>query len=34
MHTERFDHYTEMTRDLEQKVIEEAKKRKEAAQSK
>lgn len=28
VHTEKFDHYTEMPRELEQKVIEEAKKRK------
>ena len=28
IHTEKFDHYTEMPRELEQKVIEEAKKRK------
>jgi len=32
VHTEKFDHYTEMPRELEQKTIEEAKKRKEAAQ--
>jgi elongation factor G len=34
MHTEKFDHYTEMPRELEQKVIEEAKKKREAAHTK
>jgi elongation factor G len=34
MHTEKFDHYTEMPRELEQKTVEEARKRKEAAQTK
>jgi elongation factor G len=34
IHTEKFDHYTEMPRELEQKVIEEAKKRKAEASAK
>ena len=34
LHTERLDHYAEMPRELEQKVIEEAKKRKAEGQAK
>jgi elongation factor G len=34
LHTERLDHYSEMPRELEQRVIEEAKKRKAEAQAK